>query len=361
MERKSIFAYLIFFICFILVASATASNSKRGFHFVPKVDVYKVKVKSEIPIHLVYPARLKSFKDVKIRAQVSGVLLKRFFREGKFVKKGKILFQIDPSIYKAKLEQLKANLDAALANLNYSKENYLRIKKSFEENLVSKEKFDYAQYQYKTAKANVENLRAQIRLAEIYLSYTQPKAPISGFTRARKVDIGNLISVGQALVEIVKINPIYAIFSIPDSDIKLIEANRDHLRAFLLINKRRLPGKIDFIDIKINRNTQSLEIRAIFNNKGYKLLPNEFARVELSGIYKKRKTIIPQRAVLQTVNGAIVYLIVKNKAIPKPIKVLGEYKNYFIVKGLKEGQTIAVDNLLKLRPNMEVSVDKTVK
>ncbi len=361
MDRKKILLKLsyLFLLILISVAFATSSQAKR-FTYTPTVDVYTVSIKKKIPIKLTYPARLKSYMDVIIRAQVSGILLKRFFKDGEFVKKGQALFLIDPSVYRAKLNQLKAALSSAKADLEYEKSSYARIKNSFEENLVSREKYDYALFQLKSSQASVKRLKAEVKLAQIYLSYTKPLSPISGFARKRKVDVGNLITIGEPLLEVVKIDPIYAEFSIPDSDIGLIEANKNHIKPIIKVNGERIKGKIDFIDKKIDRNTQSLKIRAVFRNKNFSLLPNAFVRVSLQGVYRKRGVIIPERAVLQTTDGAIVYLIVNNRAIPKPIKIVGEYKSYFLVKGLKKGDTVAVDNLLKLRPNMKVVVGKTV-
>ncbi len=361
MSKKRILQKFIIFLFsgFILVATATVSHSKR-FTYTPTVDVFTVSTKKKIPVNLIYPARLKSSMDVIIKAQVEGTLIKRFFKDGEFIKKGKVLFQIDPSVYLAKLNQLKAALDSARANLEYEKSNYERIKKSFDENLVSKEKYDYALFNLKSAKAGVKKLEAEVKLAEIYLSYTKPSSPISGFARERKVDVGNFITVGEPLLEIVKIDPIYAEFSVPDSDIALIEANRNRIKPIILIHGEKLTGTIDFIDKKIDKNTQSLKIRAVFKNRNHLLLPNTFARVHLEGAFRKKATLIPQRAVLQTVDGAVVYLVIKNRVVPKPVKIVGEYKNYFLVKGLKEGDTIAVDNLLKLRPNMKVIVGKPV-
>ncbi len=352
---------LRFFIFLLIVASATCSYAKGQYTFIPKVDVYRVKVYRKLPVKLTYPARLKSFKDVIVKAQVSGILLKRFFKEGSFVKKGTVLFLIDPSTYEAKLDQLKAELAGAKAELSYAKANYLRIKKSYLENLVSKDQYDKAEYEFKSAQARVKSLEAQVRLAQINLSYTRPRSPISGFVRMRKVDVGNLIEFGEPLVEIVKIDPIYAEFSIPDSDIDMIMENSHHLKATLIVNGKRIDGKIDFIDRKIDQYTQTLKLRAIFKNKNLLLFPNEFAKVELSGVFRENEVLIPQRAVLQTTKGPVVFLIVKDRVSPKPIKILDQYKDYFIVKGLKPGQFIALDNLLKLRPNMKVAVDKTVK
>ncbi len=345
----------------IIVAFTTSSYAKGHLKLIQKVDVYKVKVFHELPVKLTYPARLKSFKDVVVKAQVSGVLLKRFFKEGSFVKKGAVLFLIDPSTYEAKLNQLKAELSGAKAELSYAKANYLRIKKSYLENLVSKDQYDKAEYEFKSAQARVKSLEAQVRLAQINLSYTRPKSPIYGFVRMRKVDVGNLIEIGEPLVEIVKIDPIYAEFSIPDRDIDMIMENRHHLKATLIVNGKRIDGKIDFIDRKIDQYTQTLKLRAVFRNDSLLLFPNEFAEIELSGIFKRNRILIPQRAVLQTTRGSIVYLIVKDKVLPRPVRILGQYRDYFIVNGLKPGQLIALDNLLKLRPNMKVAIDKTVK
>ena len=356
-----------FFIIFITLLFSTSLLSKNRGKFIPHVDVFKVPPRHNIEVNLKYPARLKAFEKVTIIARVEGILEKKFFKEGEFVKKGSLLFEIEPDIYLTELNSAKANLRKALANLKDAEKNRIRMESLYKDNATSEEKRDKAYYLYEKYKAEVDFAKSKVKKAEINLNYTKIKAPINGFTGLKYTDPGNLVHNGSKLLQITGINPIYVEFSVPDKDfIKynlLSEVKKKKLSVKLEINGKILKksGYVDFSDVNIDKFTSSVKLRAIFQNNNNELFPGEFVRVILKGVYLKDKIEIPQQALLQNERGKIVF-IVKNGAVSvSPVITGGTNENNFIIeKGVKKGDLVILNNFFKIRPKATVKIDKTI-
>jgi membrane fusion protein (multidrug efflux system) len=371
-----------FYIIFLIISLFSISlgygkdKSKPGAHLrkmpVPEVDIYKVANPENIPVKLIYPARIKSPDKVTIIARVTGILQKKFFTEGDFVKKGDILYKIEPDIYEAETESAKAGLSLAIAQLKKAEKDWLRTKKSFEDNVISKEKRDNAKYTYEMAKANVLLAEARLKKAKINLNYTDVAAPVSGFTGLKLTDVGNIVSPGTPLVTVTTVDPVYAEFSIPDID--ALKSNYGisngswekadkFLKAKLIINDKYYPiiGKINFVDVNISEKTSTVKMRAEFSNPEKLLMPGQFARIEILGFYRKNIIKVPQKAVLQNPLGMIVFIIKNGKAYAKPVKIGESIDNFYIVEnGLKAGDLVVVNNFFRIRDGINVKIGKTI-
>jgi membrane fusion protein (multidrug efflux system) len=335
------------------------------------VTAYQVPQPKDHKVELVYPGKTKSISFVTVSARITGVLQKQYFKEGDFVKKGQVLFLIEPDLYEANYKSAKANLERALAEYEKAEKDWRRIEASFKAKVVSEQERDFALSAYKTAKANVEYARAQLRQAEINLGYTKVVAPVSGIVGQRMVDVGNLVNPGTPLVTINQIDPIYVDFSFPDRDlVKLgFEITKKGLMGLkglklgLILEGKTYPysGVIDFVDTIIDEKTASVKARGLFKNPEKILLPGQFVQVVVKGITRKNVILIPQKAVFQTPTGPVVWLIKDNKVQPQPVK-LGETSDEYVVieEGLKPGDMIALDNLLKLESGVPVKVEKVV-
>jgi membrane fusion protein (multidrug efflux system) len=367
------------FISFLVLCLCTAcSKSKKkesllgGFkQEVVPVDVYVVKKVKSIPISLEYPGITKSFQRAVVCAKITGTLEKVLFKEGDFVKEGTPLFSIEKDIYLAKYESAKAAFLQAKAQLERAEKTWERVLKSYKAKLVSDETKDNALAQYKLAKANLQLAKARLKEAEIYLNYTLVKAPISGIAEEKKVDPGNLVSPGKPLVEIDQIDPIYVTFSIPDEDVVKYHFLDKKGKNFLKKLKVKIKlsdgsfypysGKIDFVSSTLERGIPALKVRAIFPNQESSLLPNLFVRVVLLGIKKRNVLLVPKRSVMYAPEGEKVYVVEGNKAVAKLIKIGEEYKDFYVVEeGLKPGDKVIVDNLLKLTSGTKIKVEKIV-
>jgi membrane fusion protein (multidrug efflux system) len=350
------------------------------------VSVYKVPQAKTVPVEVQYPARTKSISMVTVVARVSGILKERYFVEGQFVNKDQLLFKIEPDIYQAEYDSAKAQLEQAMAEFNRAERDWQRIKASYEDRIVSEQQRDAALSAYEQAKALVEAAKARLKQAELNLRYTDVKAPVSGIAGTRLVDPGNMVNPGTALVTITEVNPIYAEFSIPDSDLIRLKAasktgvkdkdkgfstfSSDFLRSLSISlypstssdRPYRHSGKIDFIDSVIDEKTSSLKARAVFPNPDRVILPNQFLRIVIKGIQRRNAIVVPQKAVLQSPSGPFVYIVENGKAIVRDIK-LGERvgDNFVVENGLKPGDLVIVDNLMKIRPEMPVKIGEGVK
>ncbi len=336
-----------------------------------EVSVWKVKKIKRVPLVLEYPGKTRSFKKVIVRARISGILEKILFKEGSFVRKGKLLFLIERAIYQAKYDSAKAGFLQARAQYFSAKRTWLRIKKAFEKGAVSPEQRDRTLAQYKLANATLALAKARLRQAKIFLDYTRVTAPISGIISEKKVSAGNLVSPGMPLVEIDRINPIYVYFSIPDEDLlKYGLLNKKsfnyikRLKVRLKLENRIYPfkGRINYVEPVLSASTGTLKVRAIFPNPHREIPANLFVRVELLGVKVKNAYLIPKKSVLWSPEGEKIYLIKDGKVFEKFIKIIGEWKNYYIIKeGLHSGDEIAVDNLLKLKPGASVKIIKVIE
>jgi len=371
MIKTSIKVYTVsLFIVFALFLNSFAAN-KPKVRKMPliHVDVYRVEQPKNQQVTLTYPARLKSIRSVTIVARVSGVLLKKFYKEGQFVKKGELLYKIEPYIYKAKYDAALAVLEKAKANLYKAKKDWKRYKALYNKKVISQEKMDDITDAYKSAVAAIDQAKANVESAKINLGYTNVKATISGITGLKLVDVGDYVQTGEKLVTITQIKPIYAEFSFADSDFlkiktdilkgKLTAAHR--LNAYITQGSKRYEGFVDFIDSKIDLSTSTVKARAIFKNKNGNLMPGEFVRVNVGGYVRKNVITIPQEALIQNSMGKMVFTVVKGRVVPRFVNVSLGTKNTFIVNsGLGPGELVVIDNFFKLRPGMPVKIDKII-
>ncbi len=356
-----------FFYLFFFFSLATSLLAKNKSLFIPHVDVYKVPATHNIPVVLKYPARIKEYSKVIIVARVEGILEKKFFKEGDFVKKGTLLYTIEPDIFLANVQSAKANLNRAIASFKDAEKNWLRIKALFKDNVTSKEKKDNAFYLYESSKAEVNLARANLKKATINLNYTKIFSPIDGFASLKYIDTGNLVHNGTKLLQITKTNPIYAEFSVPDKDF-LKYALFSYVKKRKLIaniekgNIIKTNGYVDFADVNIDKYTSTVKLRAVFQNKDKKLYPGEFVRIILKGIQIKDKIEIPQQALIQNEKGTFVFIVKKGKVLIKPVITAGTHGNNFIVeKGLNEGDLVILNNFFRIRPKSQVIIDKIIE
>lgn len=369
----AVFLKILFFLISVVIASCSSrpDAQERPVQMEAlEVNVFKVSEKKNISFDLLYPGRTKSISRVNVVARVGGILKEKFFKEGQFVNKDDLLFKIEPDIYQAEYDSLKAQVEQAVAELNRAERDWLRIKASYEDGVASEQQRDAALSAYEQAKAMLEASKARLKQAEINLKYTDVRAPISGIAGARLVDAGNMVNPGTVLVTITGIEPIYVEFSIPDTDLhKLSRAAVQQsskiksLKAKLLVDDRPYihTGHIDFIDSVIDEKTSSVNARAVFPNPQGELMPGQFVRIKLSGLQTKKAITVPQKAVLQTPLGTSVYVVQDGKAVIKNIKLGDKAGEDFIVEeGLKPGDMVIIDNLMKLRPEMQVKIGEVV-
>lgn len=338
----------------------------------PLVEAVKT-LKKDVAWNVLYPASVAGSKDVDVRAQAGGILKEKFFNEGDFVQEGAQLFQIDPAQYEIDLNKAKGALAQADSDLKKAKRDYQRMQTLFKENAVSRKDHDDALSAYERAQANYQVAKSGVDNAQVMLGYTKVVAPISGITRNDKYSEGNLISVaGESsfLVNIIQINPLEIRFSIPSAQWNAMRANvvagkigQDQAIDVQVITSdgSEYPelGKVKFVDSSEDAATGTISVKADVPNPGNKriLMPGQFVKVELQGMYYKDAVIIPQSAILNTAKGNMVYVVDANStAVLRPVTTAA-YKDYAIVDGISEGEVVITSGVIKVKPNQAVNAE----
>ena len=349
-------------------AEAPAADAKPA----TKADVYIVPEATNIAIDLKYPAQINSFKQAKVYSRILGVLEEKYFEEGKVVNKGDVLFKIEDSLYQAKVDAAAASVKMSEATLNNATRSWERIQKLYSSSAVTTEQRDTTLSAYQNALASLSMSKAELNQATIDLNYTKVKAPISGITGLKNVDLGNLVTANppMELVTISQNDKVYIDFSMPLSDYSNIKNGlwkmpaNGKIQVDININGQtnKQSGFVDFIDVNIDQKTSTVKMRAIVENKNYTLIPGSFAQVVLNGIEQKNVITIPQKALLQNPLGTIVFVEKDGIATVKPVVIGNESGDKFIVAGgpLQSGDKVIINNFFRIKPGSAVVVDKTI-
>lgn len=324
------------------------------------------------------PGRTAAVLTSEIRPQVSGVVLKRLFTEGGEVKAGQQLYQIDPAIYQANYDSAEATLKHDEAALTADQLKAKRYKPLAAAQAISLQDYDDALAAVQEDEANIASAKAAIEQAKINLRYTKVNAPISGTIGASQVTPGALVTADQTapLDTITQLNPIYVDLNESsttwlrlkqEADSGQLETASDGSAkvSLQLEDGSTYPqtGKMQFAEVNVNQTTGTVLVRAIFPNPQHLLLPGMYVHAELDEGVNKDGILIPQQAVSRNIHGDATVLLVgaDNKVSLKIIDVNGNVGSDWIVSGgLKPGDRVIVDGLLKARPGETVvPVDET--
>jgi membrane fusion protein (multidrug efflux system) len=336
----------------------------------PPPEVQVVKARSEtVPVRREYVGNVTAYRSVQVRARVEGILEKRHFIEGSDVKPGQLLYTIDPLTYEAQLRDAEADLARAEAQLANARTRESRFAPLVKEEAVSKQDYDDAVTQLKSAEAQVKSARSTLDRSKLNLGYTKVVATESGRIGMSQVPEGALVGKGEPtlLATIDKLDPIYVTFTIPDRDAlafrrlldsgAIKEAKGDTAR-FLLPDgtEYKQAGRIDFTDTQINRETGTITLRAVLPNASPRLQPGMFIRVQVTAGERPNTVLVPQRAVVKVPNGHVAYVVSAENKIERRDLVVGEWikDDWVIEKGLIAGDTVVVDGIQRIQPGMTV-------
>jgi len=307
-------------------------------------------------------------KEVEVRPRIGGILLKRKYNEGSAIKAGQSLFLIDPEPYKIALSQAKAQLDQSIARAEQAKREKKRLEGLIDSQSISQRDFDNATSDEAFSIAAVSQARANLKQAELNLSYTNVTAPVDGISGRFQFSEGALVSANTSLLTtLVQINPIWVRFSFSDNELKALGGvlNEKNVGEVSLVlpdgSEYSKKGKINFAATQIDPTLGTQQLRATFENNEQQILPGQFVRVRVTSGKKDGVFLVPQLAVLNSDQGRFVFVVnEKNQANPRPV-VTGEWKgqDWVILNGLKSGDKVIVNNLIKIRPGMPVTIMPT--
>lgn len=312
------------------------------------------------------PGRVVSKYQVSVMARISGYLQKSYFKEGDYVKAGETLFLIEPVEYQNAASVAGANIQNIRAQLAYANKQLARAEELVKQDYIAKSRYD-------EILANRDALQAQLKAAQSNfndtnrnLSYTRVKAPVDGRIGIIDVTVGNYVTPSSgSLTTINSTNPIYVTFPLSSEDyasISSIDENANAKRRVELYfqngDKYNQDGVQDFLDNKVDQSTGTVTMRATFQNKDNKLLHGEFVNVKLYANHPVKVPVVPIVAVQENQEGKYVYTI-DETGMPKLtyIKVQGQSGDNWIVKdGLKAGDRVIVDGILKVIPGTPVKI-----
>ena len=340
----------------------------------PEVVVETVKVES-LPLQFEYPARTAGYREVQVRAQVSGILQERTYQEGSQVKQGQVLFRIDPRPYQAALARAKGVLAQEQARYRQTDRDLKRIRELHKKGFASESELDNAISNFEQSKANIEAAQANVQAKQIDLEYTTVEAPISGITSKEAVSEGSLMVASDPnaslLTRITQLDPIYVNYAYADREAaRLREAVQNgtvqlpadqKLTAEVLFGNGSvypLPGKVDFTDSLIDKGTGTVSARAVVPNPEQSLLPGQFVRVRISGITRPNSITVPEQALAQSPQGNLVFVVDEaGIARARPVDTEFTVKGRWVIRsGIKAGDRVIVEGLIRVRPDQPVKV-----
>ena len=360
----------------LLFSGCEQKDQKPKAMLMPPLMVEAVTVtKKNYPIWLQFTGKTKAVKDLEIRARVSGRLQKVYFKDGAYVKKGQKLFMIEQSEYKANLDQALAKKRQDLASLKLAKADVNRYKPLVKDGLAPRATLEQHQAKYNELKAAIASDDAAIDNARLELSYTEIKAPVAGQVSTRMVDVGNLVGYGEStlLTTIVSTDVIYAYFSPSESAVQRIYKfrSRKELPAFIevrgqgedILKRKRLYGIVDFSNNTVDPLTSTISMRATIDNIGHAVYPGTFVYVNLFLSDKFNYIMIPPQAIFEDQLGRYVYTVdSKNRAQRTDVKTNFSTRYYVsISEGLKDGQQVVINGLMKLKPGRDLNVTDVTK
>jgi multidrug efflux system membrane fusion protein len=392
-----------------LLTSCVKNKAQQSFERPPAPVQVALAVAQDVPTYLDAIGKTVAREVVSIKPQVSGRITKIHFADGANVKKGQMLFTIDPRPFEANLKQAEANLSKSVALKKQAEANLAReiaqakwglaqverYRTLLEQGVVAREQYEQLRATYDSLKANVEAARASVRSADesikvdaaaiesakVQLSYCFIRSPIDGRAGQRLVDIGNVVNPGggsnstasisgssgdsNSLLVIERLDPIYADFTISQNNLSVVQ---QHMHAGTLRAEVRLPdtvgqeavvGHLTFIDNAVQENTGQVSLRATIPNLEHRFWPGRFVNIRLVLNTIQNAVLVPASAPQMSANGSFVYVIKDLTAEQRPVS-LGQRQGDLIVveQGIAAGEQVVTIGQLGVTPGGKVAIEQ---
>jgi multidrug efflux system membrane fusion protein len=314
-----------------------------------------------------FTGRIQAVDTIQIKPRVSGYVDSIHFREGATVKKGDLLFTIDPRPYRAEVDRLAANLAQARAESKNADANAARGTKLVEQHAVSREEADRLDTAAASAKAQVASVQAALDNARLNLSFTEVRAPVDGKVSNAQITPGNLVTPSDTLTSVVTVDPMYVYFDVDEQTfLKLDRLRRQNGRApeveMGLADEQAYPhvGKIDFVDNQVRAGAGTIRLRAVFPNADGAYTAGLFARVQLRSGNTQPRALIDDKAVGTDLGNKFVYVVGKDKKVEYRRVATGALVDGLRVvdSGLNADDVVVVNGLQRVRPGVEVNAKR---
>jgi len=367
--RRRAFNVLLFG-CFLLFLGGCSSGKVASVPPPQVVEVATV-VQQDTPIYSDWVATLDGYVNAQIQPRVSGYIIRQNYKEGSVVRKGEVLFEIDPRPFKAALDQAKAQLAQAEAQLGKASNDVERDTPLAQARAIAQSQLDTEIQAKLGAQAQVQAAKANVEQAELNMEWTKVTSLVSGIAGIAQVQIGNLVGPSSILTSVSQVDPIKAYITVSE------QVFTDFHRRFpteksVAEQRKRIPlqliladgsvyertGTISFADREVNPATGAIRIAGLFPNPTNLLRPGGFGRIRLSARTQTGALLVPQRAVMELQGSHQVAVVGSdNKVTIRPVTV-GERvgKLWIITDGVKAGERVVVEGLMKVRDGAPVKV-----
>jgi membrane fusion protein (multidrug efflux system) len=328
------------------------------------VNTYKVKIEAVTGTDT-YPGTVVPLKEVELRPQVTGYITDIYVQDGQQVSEGQKLYEIDRSKYQASYNQAQANLQSSRANLQKVKQDVERYERLSQQDAIARQRVDYARADLQTAQSQVAAAEAQLQSASTDLRYAVITAPFSGTIGISKVRVGAQVSPGQPLLNTISSNnPMAVDFVINEREIPRFNRLRQGAQPDSLFTIRLsdgsiypYPGKIAALDRAVGRQSGTLTVRLNFPNPERQLIAGMTVNVNVLNQDIGKQVVIPYKAVTEQMGEYYAYVVQADSVVQRQLDLGTRIRELVVVRdGLKEGESIVVDGIQRLRQGAKVQV-----
>ena len=355
---------LVVCLCTALSVSGCKKEEQKAAAMAPVVETMAV-MQRDVPVKKEWIGVLDGMVNASIRPQVTGYLIRQNYREGEFVRKGQILFEIDPRPFQAGLNKAKAQLSQQKARHETSKANLARVRPLAQKNAVSQKDLDDAIGLELSNRAAVEAAQSAVEAAQLDLDFTKVTSPVDGVAGIAKTQLGNLVGPNsqEELTSVSRLDPIKVYVNISEQEYLRATASEksaaDLPLELILADGSLYPhqGHLAIVDRQIDPTTGTLKIGALFPNSENRLRPGQYGRIRATVRMEHGALLIPQRAVSEVQGKYMVAVVGADNTIEVRMVAVGERigSDWIISQGLKPGEQVVVEGVQKVRNGMTVT------
>jgi multidrug efflux system membrane fusion protein len=372
MSKKSKKIVVALSLVAILSAALSLTGCKQknqmSFERPPAPVTVAVAEQKDVPIYIDAIGNTVARELVKVQPQLSGRITEIHFKDGADLKKGALLFTIDPRPFEAQLNEAQANLAQAKAVRELAKIQFERVQGLVDSKAISKEDYDTKKNAVDVTEANVMQRQAEVDTARLNLEYCSIRSPIDGRAGKRLVDIGNIVKENETeMLTIQRLDPIYADFTVTENDLSEVQRNA---QSGTLKTQVMLPddmehprdGDLTFMDNMVKAGTGTVTLRATIPNNDHSFWPGRFVKVRLILSTKRNAVLIAAAAPQQSAKGPFVYVVKPDDTAELRPVTIGQQQGDLIVitEGIKPGEKVVVNGQLGVTPGGKVRIEENI-
>lgn len=365
---KSKFGFLPFSLGWLILLSTAGcrsggTNQTASAAPPPLVTVIRAESR-DVPVYLDEIGRNSAFESVIVTPQVGGQIVERHFQDGANLRKGELLFVVDPRPFRYQLDSSQAALAQQKAALELARIQFDRDAAIVETRAISRQDYDTRKNTVAVDEAQVQAAQAAVENSQLNLAYCYIHSPIDGRAGARLVDVGNVVQANTtALLSIQHIDPIYANFTITERDLPEVQKKISHgLKALVRVpsdsETQARAAKVEFLDNSVQNSTGTVNLRATVSNPDHHLWPGQFVNVRLVLDTRKNAVLIPSQATQVSQKGPFVYVVKPDATVELRQIVLGQRQgeNVVVLEGVAAGEQVVTAGQMTLQPGGKVRI-----